>query len=234
MDEYTIISDIHLGSDVCRADNVLEFLCCLETENLILNGDIFDNMDFRRLKKSHWQILKKLRQIAKETNVIWLYGNHDKDCEPISHLIGAHFLREYIIDDYHDKLIYVTHGDKFDIIIASRPILTRLADNVYRLIQSLDKWLDNDFKYSKTVKNKSKTLTKIIGNTINRAIKFANNHKYDSIIIGHLHKPCYLTTLEDMVEYANSGCWTEDDCHYIKVNQGLITVNKFIPNIEKK
>jgi UDP-2,3-diacylglucosamine pyrophosphatase LpxH len=50
MDEYTIISDLHLGSDVCRADNILEFLYYLETENLILNGDIFDNMDFRRLK----------------------------------------------------------------------------------------------------------------------------------------------------------------------------------------
>jgi UDP-2,3-diacylglucosamine pyrophosphatase LpxH len=232
MDEYTIVSDLHLGSDVCRADNILEFLYCLETENLILNGDIFDNMDFRRLKKSHWKILKKLRQISKSTNVIWLYGNHDNNAEAIAHLIGCIFLKDYIIDDYHDKTIYVTHGDKFDTIIANRPIITKLADNIYRLIQRFDKWMDNDFKYSKKIKNKSKTLTRIIGNTIDRAIKFARKNKYDSIIIGHLHKPCCLTALEDMVEYANSGCWTEQDCHYIIINQGLITVKKFISGIE--
>jgi hypothetical protein len=41
-----------------------------------------------------------------------------------------------------------------------------------------------------------------------------------------------LTTFENVVEYANSGCWTEQDCHYITINQGLIIVKKFISGIE--
>lgn len=231
MYEYTIISDLHLGSNVCRADNILEFLYYLETENLILNGDIFDNMDFRRLKKSHWHILKKLRQISKNTNLIWIRGNHDYECEPIAHLIGAEWKIEHTIEG--KKRIYITHGDKFDTIIANRPMLTRIADNIYRLIQSFDKWRGNDFKYSKLIKNKSKTLTRIIGHTIDRAIKFAKKNKYNTIIIGHLHKPCCVTTTEDMVEYVNSGCWTDKDCHYVSINNGTINVNRFIPGVDK-
>ena len=77
MKEYTIISDLHIGSNVCRADEILNFLDNLETKKLILNGDVFDNLDFRRIKNSHWKILKKIRKIADEIEVIWIKGNHD-------------------------------------------------------------------------------------------------------------------------------------------------------------
>ena len=232
MDEYTIISDLHLGSDVCRADNVLEFLYYLETENLILNGDIFDNMDFRRLKKSHWHILKKLRQISKNTRIIWISGNHDCECEPIAHLIGAEWKLYHLIQQDR-KQIYVAHGDRFDKIITRRPLLTKIADNIYRFVQFFDKRMDNNYYYSGMIKRHSKTLTRVTDNTVSNAIKFASKNKYDSIIIGHLHKPALLQKLEDMVEYANSGCWTEENCHYLTINKGLINLIRFNPGIEK-
>jgi UDP-2,3-diacylglucosamine pyrophosphatase LpxH len=227
MDEYTIISDLHLGSDVCRADNILEFLYYLETENLILNGDIFDNMDFRRLKKCHWHILKKLRQISKHTNIIWISGNHDFQCEPIAHLIGAEWKLYHIIKQ-NDKTIYVTHGDIFDKIITKRPILTKFADNIYRFIQLFDKRMDNNYYYSGMLKRHSKTLTRITDNTVSTAIKFANKNKYDSIIIGHLHKPSIINSLENMSEYVNSGSWTEENCTYLTINNSNINLKTFI------
>lgn len=231
MDEYTIISDLHLGSNVCRADNILEFLYYLETETLILNGDIFDNMDFRRLKKTHWHILKKLRQISKNTKIIWISGNHDYQCEPIAHLIGADFVLDYLIQA--DRMIYITHGDRFDKIITKRPLLTKLADNIYRFIQLFDKRMDNNYYYSGMIKRHSKTLTRVTDNTVSNAIKYANKNKYDAIIIGHLHKSALLTTLENMVEYGNSGCWTEENCTYITINNGLINIQSFNPGINE-
>lgn len=231
MDEYTIISDLHLGSDVCRADNILEFLYYLETENLILNGDIFDNMDFRRLKKSHWNIIKKLRQISKNSNIIWISGNHDYQCEPIAHLIGSSFVFEYIIDEYNDKTIIVTHGDRFDKIITNRPLLTKLADNIYRFIQLFDKRMDNNYYYSGMIKRHSKTLTRITDRTIDNAIKFAQKNHYDAIVIGHLHKPENL--IQNNIQYINSGCWTENVCQYVKINQGFITLCDFKPGMEQ-
>ena len=231
MNKYTVISDLHLGSNVCRADYFLEFLYYLETENLILNGDIFDNMDFRRLKKSHWQVLKKLRQISKHTKIIWISGNHDYQCEPIAHLIGAKFTLDYVIQ--MDRKIYITHGDRFDKIITKRPILTKFADNIYRFIQLFDRRMDNNYYYSGMIKRHSKTLTRVTGNTVANTIKFAKKNNYDSIIIGHLHKPALLTTLENMVEYCNSGCWTEENCSYITIDNGLINLKSFIPGVKE-
>lgn len=51
-----IISDIHLGSDNCQAKDLVVFLeqirCgVIQTSRIILNGDVFDSFDFRRLKK---------------------------------------------------------------------------------------------------------------------------------------------------------------------------------------
>lgn len=232
MNKYTIISDLHLGSNVCRCDNILEFLYYLDTENLILNGDIFDNMDFRRLQKSHWHILKKLRQISKTTNIIWISGNHDYQCEPIAHLIGAEFKFEHLIKDY-DRSILVTHGDRFDKIITKRPILTKLADNIYRIIQLFDKRMDNNYYYSGMIKRHSKTLTRVTDNTISNAINFASKNKYDAIVIGHLHKPAVVTTLDVMVEYANCGCWTEENCSYITIDYGIINLQTFNPGINE-
>ncbi len=54
-----VISDLHLGSDVCQAKLLEEFLtwavehCCY----LVINGDIFDDLNFKRLTKRHFACL---------------------------------------------------------------------------------------------------------------------------------------------------------------------------------
>ena len=83
------------------------------------------------------------------------------------------------------------------------------------------------------IKRHSKTLTRVTDNTIANTIKFAKKNNYDSIIIGHLHKPALLTTLENMVEYCNSGCWTEENCSYITIDNGLINLKSFIPGVKE-
>lgn len=229
MNEYVIISDLHLGSDVCRSDDILEFLHYLETDTLILNGDIFDNLNFERLKSSHWQIVKKLRKLTKQINLVWIRGNHDKDAEAIAHLIGAVFLSEYIIDEYNDRAILVIHGDQFDSYINKRPILSRLADYIYRKIQKFDKWRGNNYHYSEYIKSKSKTFLKSMYNTEQSALKYAKKNGFDGLIMGHLHRSIHI---KDHIEYANSGSWTQKECNYITVNQGQIKLEKFISGIE--
>jgi len=94
MNQLTIISDIHLGSNICQIDKLSKFLDNLKTQTLIINGDLFDSWDFRRLRKDHWKILKKLRQISDKIKVIWISGNHDGPAELVSHLIGVEFVDE--------------------------------------------------------------------------------------------------------------------------------------------
>lgn len=230
MNEYTIISDIHLGSNVCRADKVCSFLDQLQTQTLILNGDIFDNLDFRRLKKSHWRIIKKLRSIAKTTKVIWISGNHDCDAEVIAHLIGADFVMDYLIQSdqtHYIKKILVIHGDTFDDLIFERPILSKVADKFYRVIQFFDKRLDNNYYYSGVLKRNSKSFTRSIENTAKKAMNYAKSKGYHSVILGHLHQSSHLTMFDSEIEYVNGGCWTDSVCNFVTINQGKIELKEY-------
>lgn len=82
MNDAVVISDIHLGSDNCQAKYLVHFLEAIRrgarpTRRLILNGDVFDSIDFRRLKKHHWGILSEIRKLSDELEVVWINGNHD-------------------------------------------------------------------------------------------------------------------------------------------------------------
>ena len=56
MHDAVILSDLHLGSNNCEAKKITHFLeriadGDIQTRQLILNGDVFDSFDFRRLSK---------------------------------------------------------------------------------------------------------------------------------------------------------------------------------------
>ena len=143
-----IMSDLHLASDVCRSKKILDFLHSIDdtTKLLILNGDVMDNLNFKRLSKDHWKILKKLRSIAKWCNVVWIKGNHDTEqAEVIANLIGVQFV-EQIETKIGNKNLLIIHGDKFDVFMKKRPITSKIADYCYKCIQSYDKWRKNDWE----------------------------------------------------------------------------------------
>src|SRR5438128_1025061 len=92
--DAVILSDLHLGSDNCQARRVCRMLERivegeLVTARLILNGDVFDSIDFRRLNKAHWKVLSLLRKLSDQVEIIWLCGNHDGSAEIVSHLLGV-------------------------------------------------------------------------------------------------------------------------------------------------
>jgi UDP-2,3-diacylglucosamine pyrophosphatase LpxH len=218
----TIVSDIHIGSDVCRCDKFTNFLDTLDSSELIINGDLFDSWDFRKLRKDHWKILKKLRQLSDTIHIVWIAGNHDGPAELVSHLIGVDFVSEYIVTS-GDKKILVLHGDIFDNFISKYPRFTKVADSIYRLIQKLDKYHDTQYYYSNWAKRSSKTYTRSSQQISQRAIEYAKNKKCDAVICGHTHS--LLTVLKNDIEYVNSGCWTEFPCCYLSIEDGKIKTN---------
>jgi UDP-2,3-diacylglucosamine pyrophosphatase LpxH len=223
--EKIIISDIHLGSDVCQSKKLNEFLTLIEnnqiiTQEIIINGDLFDSWDFRKLKGSHWKILSKLRSLSKSKHIVWINGNHDGPAEIISHLLGVDFLEEYKFVSGNKKII-VIHGDKFDSFIVKYPILTKVADKLYRIIQKLDK----SFYLAKLAKKTSKTFLRATQQVKNKAINYAKKLNCNVIICGHTHLSVYHREKE--VEYINSGCWTEQSCCYITIKENDLNINFF-------
>lgn len=209
---------------MCRARQLADLLKSIEsgeipTSRLVINGDLFDDWDFRKLKKSHWKVLSHIRKISGVAEVVWIRGNHDGPAEVISHLLGVKFLEEYSMES-GGRRILLLHGDRFDNFIARRPILTKVADNIYRLIQRLDR----SFYLAKLVKRGSKTFLRCSERIRDKARRYAGNLGFDAVVCSHVHLEEEDRSGE--VWYFNTGCWTDSPCSYLTVTEGEICLHR--------
>lgn len=217
-----IISDIHLGSDVSQAKLLTTFLEKIEKENstkcIILNGDFFDNMDFRRLKKHHWKVLSLIRSMSDHIKVVLILGNHDGPAEVLSHLLGIDFLEEYVFESGGKKILAL-HGDRFDSVITDRPILVYFADKIYKFIQKIDK----SFYLAKLAKKSSKTFLRNAEIIEKKSTDYMKKIGCDMVCCGHVH----YADAKPQTGYYNSGSWTEIPCNYLVVKDGKIDLFNF-------
>ena len=116
MFDAVIVSDTHLGSENCQARELTRFLDRIldgemRTQRLILNGDVFDSIDFRRLKKHHWKVLSLLRKLSDRVEISWINGNHDGPAEIFSHLLGVEVRDEMILKSGGRKILLAGQRD---------------------------------------------------------------------------------------------------------------------------
>ncbi len=223
--DAVILSDIHLGSDNCQAKALVEFLESIDdkrlrTKRLILNGDVFDSIDFRRLKKTHWKVLSEIRKLSDDIEVIWVAGNHDGSAEIVSHLVGVRVVDEIIVESDGRKVLFL-HGHQFDQFIERYPITTWLADTAYRLLQRLDK----SHNFAKLAKRRSKVFLRSSDKIREGAVEHAWKQGCDAVCCGHTHLAMELN--QRPVSYYNSGCWTEKPCTYLILDKGQVTLHSY-------
>ncbi len=229
MFDAVVISDIHLGSANCQAKYLVHFLSeirrgAMKTRQLVLNGDVFDSIDFRRLKKNHWKILSEIRKLADEMTVVWINGNHDGPAEIVSHLLGVQCADEMVVESGGRKILFL-HGHRFDQFISRYPVLTWMADRMYNFLQRVDK----SHYFAKLAKRKSKTFLRCAQKIETDAVKYAAKKGYDAVCCGHTHMPVANTL--GPVQYFNGGCWTEKPCHYLTVLDGKVEVCSYTEEV---
>ena len=178
------LSDIHLGSPICQADLTLEILEKEKYDKLIICGDLLDSYHIHRLCKKQWKILSALRKISKHKQCVFIKGNHDKDLEMISTLMGLDFKEEHEVKINGKKILFV-HGDRWDIFIATKPVLTELASAVYYVLQKIDK----KQKYTRKLKQKVKTWHDAAHDLTIKVAQYCYDGKYDAVCFGHTHVP---------------------------------------------
>ena len=227
MHDALVISDLHLGSENCQARALSAFLDDLhhgrtESRKLILNGDVFDSIDVRRLKKHNWKVLSLIRKLSDTIEIIWINGNHDGPAEIISHLLGVE-VRDELVLETGDRRILLHHGHRFDQFIDDHPILTAIGELTYRILQKLD----SSHTFARAAKRKSKTFLRCAAKIESRSIEYAQKLGCDAVCCGHTHLP--VANEIGPVAYYNSGCWTEKPCHYLAVQNGRVEVRAFDP-----
>ena len=223
--EAIIISDTHLGSDICQAKLLGSFLQSildgvLKTKKLIINGDLFDSFDFRRMKKTHWKVLSKIRHLSDKIEIIFIEGNHDGPADILSHLLGLQTVKEYSIKSGLKDII-IFHGDIFDNFINYHPIITYVGDFGYYLLQKIDK----NHHIARYAKRKSKTFLRCIEEIKQKSIQYAKDNNYNSVVNGHTHSGSIIE--ENGITYANCGSWTENPPSYVSILNGVISLNYF-------
>jgi UDP-2,3-diacylglucosamine pyrophosphatase LpxH len=199
------ISDLHLGSVLCQAEKLCSFLEELNTEELVLNGDVFDDLNFSRLTKTHWRVLSLLRKHSKNIKITWVVGNHDGPVEVMSHILGVSAVERYLVKcEIANAISHLTfiHGHQFDEFISKNPFLTWAADGVYQVTARFKP------SWARYLKKTSKTFLRNADKVREGAIEYANT---DIVVCGHTHHA--------VVEhnYVNLGCWTEEPCTFLKV-----------------
>lgn len=207
-----ILSDLHLGSKVLNIRKLLWVLDNIEFNKLIINGDLFDDLNFHRLNKEHWRVLSKIRKISKNKEVIFIQGNHDSNIEVLIYLIGAKYYNEYIFYLNNKKFI-LTHGHIFDSFTKDLPFLTWIFTGLYYFIQ---KFSGKRQYIPIFLKEISKRLLRVHIKMRNKAVNFANKRGAQVIICGHSHLAD--KSKENNIEYINSGTFCDDICNFILID----------------
>ena len=219
-----LISDIHLGSPMCQARELHDFLNSIRVKKLILAGDIFDDLKFNRLQHWHWQVLSRIRKISDHCQVIWLRGNHDTvSARTLSHLLGVE------VTYHHEwtscgKRFFTVHGDRWDTFIYKHRRLTAMYGAVYDLFQEVNS--HGTRRFSRWIKRHVPILRRNSEAVKMGAFRFANAKGYDAIFCGHTHMA--LLERRDEIVYGNDGTWQSDDPHFIGIRGLQIDLCRFL------
>ena len=222
-----VLSDIHLDSENCQGKRLVRLLERIgtpgwETRSVILNGDVFDNLD-HRLPKNQWKILSLLRKLSDQTKIIWVLGNHDSPKEVIGYvaqLLGVSLYKEHVLVSGRERMLFV-HGDQFDHFIDNHPILTRIGDTVYNWLQKLDQ----SHRVAKKAKRHTKAFLRCVEKVRQGAIERAERLGCTAVCCGHTHHAEAVTN--GRIRYFNSGCWTELPGTYLTIQNGDVELRSW-------
>ena len=215
------LSDIHLGTRGCQAEQLLSLLKHYDAETIFLVGDIIDGW---RLKSVwHWPaphnvvVQKLLRKVRKGARIVYIPGNHD---EFLRDYVGESFGGIDIMEEATYELIdgrkaLILHGDKFDTVVRNIKWLAHLGDWAYELAMFINRYLNTVrrmlgmpyWSFSAASKAKVKQAVSFIGAFEDAVIADARHQGAQVVVCGHIHH----ATIRQVgpILYVNCGDWVE-------------------------
>jgi UDP-2,3-diacylglucosamine pyrophosphatase LpxH len=229
------ISDVHLGTRDCKAEELNNFLKHNSCDTLYLVGDIIDAWRIQqnkwRWKQSHTNVVRRVLGHAKRgTRVVYVAGNHDEFLRPMIPygfsfgLIEIHNQTEHIGADGRHYL--VVHGDLFDGITRLAPWIAFLGDKAYDVILALNSkfnWLLHRFgigyfSLSQYLKKRVKKAVDFIFKFEENLAGYCKKRGYDGVICGHIHH-AEIKEIDGVI-YMNDGDWVESCTALVEHHDG--------------
>ncbi|WP_158828716.1 UDP-2,3-diacylglucosamine diphosphatase [Mucilaginibacter lacusdianchii] len=242
--DILVISDVHLGTYGCHAQELLRYLKSIRPKIVVLNGDIIDIWQF---SKSYWpeSHMKVVRRILKFVTdgipVYYLTGNHDEMLRKFADFnLGKFQLINKLILNIDGKKAWIFHGDVFDVTMQHSKWLAKLGAVGYDTLIVLNSFVNwgltaigrQKMSFSQKIKGKVKEAVKFINHFEQTAADLAVDKKYDYVICGHIHhadiREIISTEQQGSVLYLNSGDWVESLTSLEYVN-GNWTIFKYRP-----
>lgn len=222
--EIVVLSDIHLGTYGCHAEELITYLSTIKPKILILNGDIIDIWQFRKsyFPKNHLKVIKKIIDFAsKGTQVYYITGNHDEMLRKFTDItLGNLKLVDKLILELDGKKAWFFHGDVFDASVQHAKWIAKLGGKGYDLliiINRLVNWFlkklnKEPYSFSKKIKANVKEAVKFVGDFEKTAAELAIEQGYHFVICGHIHEPkmIHKANKNGTTLYLNSGDWVEN------------------------
>ena len=195
------ISDVHLGTRGCRAEQLLDFLRWHDADTIYLVGDIIDGWQLRHgwhWPQAHNDVVQKLlRKGRKGARLIYVPGNHDDFLRGYygRHFGGVEVAPQVIHEGADGRRYIVMHGDQFDLVVKNARWLAFLGDHAYTLALALNtalNWVRRRFglpywSVSKWAKARVKEAVNYIGEFEKTLSIEADRHRTDGVICGHIH-----------------------------------------------
>jgi len=221
--DVLVLSDIHLGTMGCRAEELLKYLNSIQPKKVILNGDIVDIWQFskRFWPKSHMRIIKHFTSfLSKGIPVYYVTGNHDELLRKFEGFtLGGLSIVNKLVLNLDGKKAWIFHGDVFDVTMQYAKWLTKLGSIGYDLLIMINSLVNF---FAKMLGKEKVSLSKKIKNSVKSAVKYINNFEeiaadiaitkgYDYVVCGHIHQPEMkeVSNKDGATMYLNSGDWIE-------------------------
>lgn len=244
------LSDIHLGTPDCKADEVVDFLKHIRCNKLVLNGDIIDGWALKRGGKwspRHSRVIRRIIKVSEkdDTEVLYLRGNHDEILERFLPLAFGkiRLMKEAIHTAADGKKYLVVHGDGFDSVSTNHRWLALAGAVGYDFLLRVNRfynhyraWRGKEyFSLSKRVKARVKSAVCFVDRYEELLQALAAKRGCDGIICGHIHTP--EDKLVGDIRYLNSGDWVESLTAIIEHNDGrmeLVEYRSFLAGLAEK
>jgi UDP-2,3-diacylglucosamine pyrophosphatase LpxH len=223
--DIAVISDVHLGTFGCRANELSRYLSTIDPTILILNGDIIDIWQFSKKywPPGHMQVIKQITSmLSRGIKVYYITGNHDEMLRRFENFsVGDfHIVNKLVIHHGNNTKSWIFHGDVFDVTMQYSKWLAKLGAVGYDMLIGINAFINyisakigrGKISLSKKIKHSVKTAVKYINSFEQTAAEIAIEKGYDYVLCGHIHQPCdrMIHTYNGKVNYLNSGDWIEN------------------------